>query len=512
MTYPSTPVRTANYYNDEQNHLTSPDPAKVDTEMNSLHAWAAAANALLRAITTAAGALKNVAAATAQSLAGSQTFTATASQTAFLTTIDWVSAFTSANVAVFRNGTRLPNSSIAVASGTGTKLQVTIPASTAGDIIQIDAYESGAGLLTSLAGTTVGTGAELIGVYDPDGKFTGTTVNDILRELVAELDALTTAIGAPGNLIRADGTVAMAAALAMGTHKITGLVAGTAAGHAVEYAQFEAVATLIRDAAGVYLKLNGEDPMEGSIDMGASYRVTNMADPVDAQDAETKAHALATLVPRTGDITLTGTLGGETGVADTDFTTKAQVTSLLAGSTGFQSSAVFNSAGTTSWTVPAGVTKAKVHCVGGGGGGGAHTTYGGGGGGYAQQVLSVTPGETLTLVIGAGGATTADGGTTEFRRGSDVLVSAGGGKGSSNSGVGGSGTTGAILLSGGHGDYGYNTGRAGNAAGPYGGQGGGCGVIGIPALPGHSPGGGGGSGGSGSGAAAGAAGAIIVEY
>jgi len=75
-----------------------------------------------------------------------------------------------------------------------------------------------------------------------------------------------------------------------------------------------------------------------------------------------------------------------------------------------------------SWTVPAGVSKVDIFCVGGGGGaGGWYFRYnesnsagsytdttkngGSGGGGYTTTALAVavTPGETLTITVGAGG-------------------------------------------------------------------------------------------------------------
>ena len=64
-------------------------------------------------------------------------------------------------------------------------------------------------------------------------------------------------------------------------------------------------------------------------------------------------------------------------------------------------------ASTTSWTVPAGVTRISIITVGGGGSGGAGYWNGAGGGGgglcYANNV-SVTPGEVLTVVSGRGGS------------------------------------------------------------------------------------------------------------
>lgn len=80
-------------------------------------------------------------------------------------------------------------------------------------------------------------------------------------------------------------------------------------------------------------------------------------------------------------------------------------------------SQTFSTPGADTFTVPGGVTEVQVTVYGGGGGGGGEAVsnwpgYGGrraahgangGGGGLAISVLSVTPGEILTLSIGAGG-------------------------------------------------------------------------------------------------------------
>ena len=68
----------------------------------------------------------------------------------------------------------------------------------------------------------------------------------------------------------------------------------------------------------------------------------------------------------------------------------------------------FVSAGTYTWTVPAGVTSISVAGVGGGGGGSQKSAGGTGGAGGALtyvNTVSVTPGDTYTVVIGAGGTT-----------------------------------------------------------------------------------------------------------
>jgi hypothetical protein len=106
-----------------------------------------------------------------------------------------------------------------------------------------------------------------------------------------------------------------------------------------------------------------------------------------------------------------------------------------------QSMAVWRSAGTHSWTVPGGVYRVRAIVTGGGGGGGADATCqavggGGGAGATAFAVFNVTPGESLTIVVGNGG-TGGSGGAggsgqpSRILRGSTVLVEAAGGSGGS---------------------------------------------------------------------------------
>ena len=72
----------------------------------------------------------------------------------------------------------------------------------------------------------------------------------------------------------------------------------------------------------------------------------------------------------------------------------------------------FTSTGSTSWTAPARTTSVTYLVVGGGGGAGNGYDNAGGGGGGAGMVLagtiSVTPGQTYTVTVGAGGIGGAD--------------------------------------------------------------------------------------------------------
>lgn len=146
----------------------------------------------------------------------------------------------------------------------------------------------------------------------------------------------------------------------------------------------------------------------------------------------------------------------------------------------------WGSPGTYSWNVPAGITTITAMSVGGGGVGGGGTLFpgndsapgaGGGSGYYTNQVLSVVPGESLTIIVGTAGSgglvgtRTAGnkggtGGVSKIMRGSTTLSSANGGVGGDGcygwSGSGIWGKCGQTAALGGSGRYTGNNGGAGN--------------------------------------------------
>lgn len=191
---------------------------------------------------------------------------------------------------------------------------------------------------------------------------------------------------------------------------------------------------------------------------------------------------------------------------------------------------VFTANGT--FTIPASVTRIKATVVGGGGGGGLRGSFGGGGGGgggAAVQLFSgLTPGNTISVVVGAGGASGANGGASSVSSGTQTIttVSATGGLGAPSGGAGaggGIGSGGLLNVAGDGGSSGslhtdpglgiqsVTTGSGGGSLFGGGAQGG---IDIANGVPGRAFGGGGsgsGNGGASSGGA-GAAGVVIIEW
>ena len=149
---------------------------------------------------------------------------------------------------------------------------------------------------------------------------------------------------------------------------------------------------------------------------------------------------------------------------------------------------VFSSNGT--FTVPAGVSSIKVTCVGGGGQGqlgtGDYSSFpptetwgsGGGGGTTSTKYIAVTPAQTYSVSIGAGGANVSlgVGGSTSF---GITTVIANGGNGS----IGGTVGVGDVILAGGDGTTSLNAtfggGTQGGGQWPGGYGSGGSGALGA---------------------------------
>lgn len=532
MPYPPYPSRSSNFVQDANAGLESPSPAGVDSELNSL---LNVVNQLIlrhRAITTSDGALQNVATAAAQALAGTQDFTATASQTVFLTTIPWVSAFTPSNVFVFVNNVKLATSAVTVADSGGF-LRVTIAAQTAGNIITVAAFESGAGLLTRLQTVSATMGAALVAINDAGGVYTAVTVEAALQEVKLALNAFITAVGNTADLIKRTGTVPFTANQSHGGFRITSLGDGVDAQDAVTVNQFNAYTTVWNSLQTYFMRLDGTTTMAASLPMGNN-KITGLAAGTVSTDAVNFTQ-LGEKVSKAGD-TMTGALnmGSQlitnlaNPVAETDAINLQTARTISAS---FSTRAQYTSAGTSPFVVPAGISKIRVRMWGAGAGGGTGDSvvrFGGGAGAYVESTLTVTAGESLTVTVGAGGAAGVTGGDTILQRGATELLRASGGVHGNSTGLGGAYTIGAGItafgINGGIGrTFRINTGageptsQSGGTGGnaPNGGQGGNAASWTAGAqygvcTAGEAPGGGG--GGSAGSAAAGAAGRCEVEY
>ena len=172
-----------------------------------------------------------------------------------------------------------------------------------------------------------------------------------------------------------------------------------------------------------------------------------------------------------GNINLTGTIktsgaAGQTGQALMTNSTGNMVWGDL---TEYKNFVTFTVGTSSTWTVPAGVT--KIYVVACGGGGGGTGTGGGGGGGYVTGLITVTPASGVTYTVGAGGAAgsptaTDGGGSFIFYPGTNLSALGGSGStyttfgsaapGGSFSGPNGGAFTGQAGEAGGSNNFGYH--------------------------------------------------------
>ncbi|OAB26620.1 Por secretion system C-terminal sorting domain-containing protein [Flavobacterium fryxellicola] len=121
-----------------------------------------------------------------------------------------------------------------------------------------------------------------------------------------------------------------------------------------------------------------------------------------------------------------------------------------------QASETFSTAGTSTFTVPAGVTSINIEAWGAGGAGGGATGFnssggGGAGGAYARRnSFPVTPGATYTVTVGSGGIGSRNngtsGGSSSLTNGATTLLLAVGGNGAAFTGANNTYTLGATAV------------------------------------------------------------------
>ena len=180
--------------------------------------------------------------------------------------------------------------------------------------------------------------------------------------------------------------------------------------------------------------------------------------------------------------------------------------------------------GTFTFTVPANITALRITATGGGAGGqngigGGLGGAGGGAGGTVIKRATVTPGQVLTITVGAGGAASLGAGGNTTVSGTGISITASGASGQ----AGGAASGGEINMTGGTGGFAFegNGGTLGNgrdgANSFWSGAGGGAALgtaygnsgNGFPATGFGSGGGGGSAAGSG---ASGFSGVVYIEY
>jgi hypothetical protein len=95
---------------------------------------------------------------------------------------------------------------------------------------------------------------------------------------------------------------------------------------------------------------------------------------------------------------------------------------------------IYTSSGSTTWTCPAGITKVLAIVAGGGGASTGDENSTGGTGGMGIGVVTVTPGTSYNVTVGAGAAVSGSGGTSSF---AGTISATGGSTGSHGAGSGG---------------------------------------------------------------------------
>jgi microcystin-dependent protein len=263
--------------------------ANLDAEHNDFVEQIDQLNTFVRGITTASGTLKNLATSTSQALAGAQRFVATAGQTVFTTTIAYQASFNSTNVEVFDRGIKIDSALVTVANAGGF-LQVTIPVQSAGHVIFVAAFESGAGLTTRLANTgSSADGANMIGVQDTGALIAATTVEGALAEIVTNLNSYIASIGAVAELFKRNGSVAATGNFAMGSNRITGLADGIATTDAATVAQVNSASATLASLANSFIKRDGTNSPSADTPWN-NKKITGLATPTAGTDATNKTY------------------------------------------------------------------------------------------------------------------------------------------------------------------------------------------------------------------------------
>lgn len=288
MPHPPRPSRRTSYTQAANAGLAFSN-AYLDAEHNDFVEQIDQLNTFVRGVTTASGTLKNLATATAQALAGSQRFTATASQTTFITTIAYVAAFNSLNVDVAAAGLVIDPNLVTVSNNAGF-VQVVIPAQPINTVVQVQAFESGAGILTRLSNTaSASDGANMIGVQDTGALYAATTAEGAFAEVMTSLNTLTTNLGTIAELFKRNGSVTATGNFALGGFRITGLADGIAGTDAATVTQVNTASASLASLANSFIKRDGTNSPSADVPWN-NKKITGLATPTVSTDAATKAY------------------------------------------------------------------------------------------------------------------------------------------------------------------------------------------------------------------------------
>jgi len=175
---------------------------------------------------------------------------------------------------------------------------------------------------------------------------------------------------------------------------------------------------------GSLAKLGYVGVVAGAIVFGSVFHVLGSTSPTVFQACLTSGGALTLVTTKTGPLTCPG--------GSTLVTWDEQGPAGPAGGL----TAIQDMTASNTFVVPPGIKTLGVEAWGAGGGGSNFLPFpdcvsgaGGGSGGYLRTVISVTPGESLAITVGAAGAPGTAGGASSVARGGTILVSAGGGGG-----------------------------------------------------------------------------------
>ena len=296
MAYPPYIARITHFSQDALMGLVAPSAIGTDAEFNSIQEVQNQQTLFIRRITNADGTLKNLSTATAQALAGTQEFTATASQTLFVTTIPYAAAFSNLYVMVYSGSTRFATSAVAASNSAGF-LAITIAAQAVSTSITVFAFESGAGLLAKLQSTSTGLGASLVSIEDVGAYTTQVTTEAALQELYSHTQGavgkswLEGVLVMSGYLAKTGGT--MTGNIAMSSSSVTGLRASVANGEAVRHEQLAALSTTISGVSTTFMPKAG-GTFTGAVSMGSQV-LNGLISPVTTDGAATKGYVDTTL-------------------------------------------------------------------------------------------------------------------------------------------------------------------------------------------------------------------------